>query len=158
MGGVPGPVSIIRDQLDRAASAVLQAGPGPNIDFSQPQGEPALSSPESVSWRVFKNPLALYVGGVAAVLLELAEPRVRSGVWEHTNFRTDPLGRLRRTGKAAMITVYGPRSAAERMIAGVGRMHARVSGKTPAGEEYRADDPELLTWEQATPSFGFLEA
>jgi hypothetical protein len=49
---------------------------------------PALFEPDSVTWRVMKNPVALVVGGFAAVILELAEPRVRSGVWEHTSFRT----------------------------------------------------------------------
>jgi hypothetical protein len=105
-----------------------------------------------------KNPVALFVGGVTAVLLELAEPRVRSGVWDHTTFRTDPLGRMERTGLAAMVTVYGARSTADRMIAGVRRLHERVSGVTPAGVPYRASDPELLDWVHATASFGFLEA
>ena len=54
-------------------------------------------SSDSVSWRVFKNPLSLFIGGVAAVIMELAEPRVRTGVWEHTTFRLDPIRRLRRT-------------------------------------------------------------
>ncbi len=130
----------------------------PAIDFSMPRGEPALAAPDSVSWRVFKNPVALFVGGVTAVLLELAEPRVRSGVWDHTTFRTDPLPRMQRTGLAAMVTVYGARSTAEKMIAGVGRMHARVNGETPAGQTYQASDPELLDWVQATASFGFMEA
>lgn len=136
------------------------AGPQglPAIDFTQPAGEPALTSPDSVSWQVFKNPVSLFIGGTTAVLLELAEPRVRSGVWEHTSFRTDPLPRMARTGLAAMVTVYGARSVAERMIAGVGRMHAQVSGLTPAGQAYQADDQELLDWVQATASFGFLQA
>jgi cyclohexanone monooxygenase len=55
---------------------------------------------------VFKNPVARYICGVTAKLLELAEPRVRSGVWEHTSVRTVPLARTRRTGLAAMVTVY----------------------------------------------------
>jgi hypothetical protein len=55
-------------------------------------------SPDSISWRVFKNPLSLFIGGAAAVIMELAEPRVRTGVWEHTAFRVDPIRRLRRTG------------------------------------------------------------
>ena len=114
--------------------------------------------PDSVSWQVFRNPVSLFIGGVTAVILELAEPRVRHGVWDHTSFRTDPLPRLRRTGLAAMVTVYGARSVAEAMIAGVGRMHERVSGRTAAGAEYQATDPELLDWVQATASFGFLEA
>ena len=145
-------------RLEEAVRALLEPDPGQRVDFSMPQGEPALASPDSVSWQVFKNPLALFIGGICAVLLELAEPRVRTGVWEHTNFRTDPLTRLRRTALAAMLTVYGPRSKAEAMIAAVGRAHARVNGTTPAGEPYRADDPELLVWVQATAAFGFLEA
>lgn len=131
---------------------------GPEQDFASPAGEPALMGPDSVSWQVFKNPLALFIGGVAAVILELAEPRVRTGVWNHTTFRRDPLPRLQRTGLAAMLTVYGPRSRAEAMIAGVARLHRRVSGLTPDGQAYRADDPELLVWVHATASFGFLEA
>lgn len=128
------------------------------VDFTQPAGEPALTAPDSISWQVFKNPVALFVGGVAAVILELAEPRVRSGVWDHTTFRTDPLARMERTGMAAMVTVYGARSVAETMIAGVVAMHERVSGTTPEGVPYRASDPELLDWVQATAGFGFLEA
>ena len=131
---------------------------GPRIDFRGPPGEPALAAPDSVSWRVFKNPVSLFVGGVTAVILELAEPRVRTGVWEHSSFRSDPLPRLKRTGLAAMVTVYGARSVAEKMIAGVRRMHDRVTGDTPAGAAYRANDVELLDWVQATASFGFMEA
>jgi uncharacterized protein (DUF2236 family) len=131
---------------------------GMAFDFAQPPGEPALMPPDGVSWRVFAHPAALFVGGVAAVLLELAEPSVRSGVWDHTGFRRDPVTRLRRTGFAAMMTVYGPRSAAEKLIAHVVRMHERVQGTTPAGLAYRANDPRLLDWVHATATFGFTEA
>jgi uncharacterized protein (DUF2236 family) len=115
-------------------------------------------SPQSVSWRIFKNPIALFVGGTAAVILELAEPSVRAGIWEYSSFRKNPLGRLQRTGLAAMITVYGARSIAEPMIARVVRMHAAIQGKTPAGTRYSASDPRLLTWVHATAAFGFGEA
>ncbi len=128
------------------------------MDFTAPAGEAALVPPDSVSWQLFRNPLALFVGGVAAVILELAEPRVRAGVWEHSSFRTDPVERLRRTGLAAMVTVYGARSLAEEMIAGVRRVHDRVRGAADDGRSYHANDPELLDWVQATAMFGFLEA
>ncbi len=105
-----------------------------------------------------KNPVALFVGGTAAVILELAEPAVRAGVWEHSSFRKDPLNRLKRTGLAAMISVYGARSVAEPMIARVVRMHATVQGTTTAGIPYSANDPRLLTWVHATAAFGFAEA
>ncbi|WP_246733087.1 oxygenase MpaB family protein [Rhizobium laguerreae] len=61
------------------------------------------------------------IGGIAAVILEVAESSVRSGVWDHSSFRKDAVMRLRRTGAAAKMTVYGPRAEAERMIARVGR-------------------------------------
>lgn len=149
-----GPLSRRIDRLLR--EQLLIAGEMP--DFLNPRGEQALAPADSVSWRIFRNPLALYIGGITAVLLELAEPRVRTGVWEHTTFRTDPLRRMRRTGMAAMVTVYAARSVAEEMIEGVGRMHSRIAGVTPDGTPYRADDPELLRWVHATALFGFMEA
>ncbi|MGB1580519.1 MAG: oxygenase MpaB family protein [Nevskiales bacterium] len=130
----------------------------PAVNFLEPAGEAALIAADSVSWRVFKNPVASFIGGVAAVVLELAEPRVAAGVWNHTTFRTDPRTRLRRTGLAAMVTVYGPHSTAEAMIAGVQRAHDRVRGVTACGQPYHANDPELLDWVQATASYGFVEA
>lgn len=148
----------LRAWVEGEAAKMLLAPGVPPVDFTAPPGEPALAPADGVSWRVFKNPLTLFIGGVAAVLLELAEPRVRAGVWEHSDFRRDPLKRLQRTGLAAMVTVYGARSVAEAMIAGIGRQHARVAGTTPAGEPYRADDPGLLTWVQATAGYGFMEA
>ncbi len=144
--------------VEGAARSFLQPPGAPRVDFARPAGEEALVPAASVSWRVFKNPVALFAGGVAAVLLELAEPRVRAGVWEHSSFRADPVRRLQRTGLAAMATVYGPRGAAEGMIAAVNRAHAAVAGTTPAGLPYRADDPELLTWVQATALYGFARA
>lgn len=145
--------------LDRLLRDYIAPPPGLRpVDFTAPPGAPALFEPDSVSWRVMKNPVALVVGGFAAVILELAEPRVRTGVWEHTTFRTDPVTRIRRTGYAACVTIYGPADIARGMIAGVVRAHDRVEGRTPAGAPYRANDTELLTWVHATAAFGFVEA
>jgi uncharacterized protein (DUF2236 family) len=145
-------------QIGALAEAVLPQDDGPRFDFSRPRGEAALLGPDSVHWRVFKNPVSLYIGGVAAVILELAEPRVRTGVWEHSSFRAQPVRRMQRTGLAAMISVYGPSSAAEAMIARVVRQHRDVRGATPAGQPYAASDPELLLWVQATTGYGFGDA
>jgi uncharacterized protein (DUF2236 family) len=148
----------LRSGLEVAARALFEPDHRFRADFSRPIGEPALVASDSVSWRVFKNPLSLFIGGVTAVIMELAEPRVRTGVWEHTSFRADPVGRLRRTGRAALVTIYGARSTAEVMIARVRRMHDSVAGTTPSGETYRANDPELLNWVQGTAAYGFLQA
>ncbi len=147
----------LQRRLDAAAGAFLNP-PKAKADFTRPAGEEALVGPNSVSWRIFKNPIALYIGGLAAVILELAEPAVRTGVWEHSSFRKDPVGRLQRTALAAMVTVYGAGSTARSMIAGVVRMHAKVAGKTPAGMPYSAGDARLLAWVHATAAFGIAEA
>lgn len=144
-------------RLDAAAGKFF-AEAGPSIDFSMPKGEPALVEADSVSWLIFKNQISLFIGGVCAVLLEMAEPKVRDGVWQHSSFRTDALKRLQRTGLAAMVTVYGGRSQAQAMIKGVVKRHSRVTGTTTEGESYHANDPILLDWVQATAGFGFMEA
>ncbi len=131
---------------------------GYQIDYLHPAGEASLIAPTSPQWRVFKNPVAIAIGGVAAVLLEFADARIRSGVWDHSTYKVDPIGRSKRTGIAAMAGVFGPASAARRIIGGVNRMHRKVVGETPTGEAYRALDPELLDWVSATAAYGFLEA
>lgn len=148
----------VQHYLNRTMDALLGGESQRRDDFAGPLLEEALVPPDSLSWRVFKNPIALFVGGAAAVILELSEPAVRAGVWQHSSFRKDPLKRLKRTGLAAMISVYGARSVAVPMIARVVRMHAAVQGTTPAGIRYSANDPRLLTWVQATAAFGFAEA
>jgi uncharacterized protein (DUF2236 family) len=148
----------LQHYLNRAVHSLLGGENQHQHDFAAPLQEPALVPPHSVSWRILKNPVALFVGGTAAVILELAQPSVRAGVWEHSTFRKNPLTRLRRTGLAAMITVYGARSVAEPMIARVVRMHTSIQGTTAAGLRYSASDPGLLTWVHATAAFGFAEA
>jgi uncharacterized protein (DUF2236 family) len=150
-------LSTWQDAIGAALMRRLMEGAGAPIDFRNPPGEPALAAPDSITWRVFKNPIALFAGGIAAVILELAEPRVRSGVWDHTTFRSDPVARMKRTGMAAMVSTYAARSAAVTVIARVRSMHARVSGEV-SGIPYTANDPELLDWVQVTAVFGFLEA
>ena len=131
---------------------------GWKVDFREPRGEPAFFAPDSMAWRIYKNPIALGVGGVSAVLLEFADARIRSGVWDHSVFAKDPVGRSERTGTAALVGVFGPQSAARKIISGVNRMHEGVAGTTPSGESYRALDQELLAWVAATAGYGFMTA
>ncbi|MFC3079698.1 oxygenase MpaB family protein [Phenylobacterium terrae] len=146
--------------IGQAAWERLPGSPlgGGKVDYRAPKGDPGFFGPQSMAWRVHANPVALAVGGVAAVILELAEPRVRTGVWEHSTFRTDPLARMQRTGEATLITTYGPTRAAEARIAMVTRMHERVRGVTPEGQAFAALEPELMTWVHLTAGWGFLNA
>ena len=148
-------MSVAADIPPRPQLRVIGGG---KVDYREPAGDPGLFGPDSMAWRVHANPIALAIGGVAAVILELAEPRVRSGVWDHSIFKTDPLARMQRTGEATLITTYGPTAAAEARVAMVTRMHQRVGGVTPEGQAYTALQPELMTWVHVTASWGFLNA
>lgn len=150
----------VREDRKQADSAMSKPDTylGWKVDFRNPPGEPSGLDPDSMHWRVYKNPVAMAVGGVAAVLLEFADARIRSGVWDHSTYKKDPIGRSKRTGIAAMVGVYGPTRAAERVIQGVTNMHTRVTGNTPKGEPYRALDVELLDWVSATAAYGFVTA
>ena len=129
--------------LDTAARDLIQAPGVPAVDFSQPRGEPALAAARTrCRGRSSRIPVTLFIGGVAAVILELAEPaRAHRRVGAHDVPQRSGACGCERTGLAAMVTVYGARSVAEPMIAGVVRdARPGAAGTTPAGEAYHAND------------------
>jgi len=117
-----------------------------------------LFGPGSAAWRVHGDVTTMMVGGIAALLLQMLHPAVLAGVWDHSNFRADMHGRLRRTARFIALTTYGSRDEAEAAIAHVRAIHRRVTGTLPNGQPYAAEDPALLTWVHVTETLSFLEA
>lgn len=117
-----------------------------------------LFGPASVMWRVHGDVAAMMVGGVSSLLLQMLHPAVLAGVWDHSNFRTDMHGRLRRTARFIALTTYGGREEAEAVIARVRHIHERVRGTLPDGTPYEARDPRLLAWVHVTEATSFLAA
>jgi uncharacterized protein (DUF2236 family) len=117
-----------------------------------------LYPPDSVIWRVHGDVVTMMIGGVASLFMQMLHPSVLAGVWDHSNFREDALGRLRRTARFIAVTTYGERSQAEAAIARVRRIHEAIGGTLPDGTPYRATDPAALAWVHATESWCFLEA
>ncbi len=108
-------------------------------------------------WRVHAD-AAMFVGGIRALLLQSLHPVAMLGVSEHSGFRSDPWGRLQRTSTYLATTTYGAIPDAERSIRIVRAIHGRVRGTTPEGEEYRADDPHLLSWVHVAEVDSFVSA
>ncbi len=108
-------------------------------------GDPGWFGPASTTWRVHGD-ACMFVGGIAALMLQALHPRALAGVADHSDFRRDPLGRLRRTSAFIGATAYGTAAEAERACAMVRRVHAKVVGTTPDGRPYSAAEPELLDW------------
>ncbi|MBP6597444.1 MAG: DUF2236 domain-containing protein [Arenimonas sp.] len=128
-----------------------------DIDYEQPRGDPGLFAPGSATWQVHADFPGMLSGGLCALMLQTLHPAALAGVWDHSNFRDDLVGRLRRTTNFVAGTSYAPRAEAERLVARVRRIHARVRGVTESGAAYSADDPALLTWVHVTEAYGFLQ-
>ena len=114
--------------------------------------------PKAVAWHVHGDVTSMMVGGISSLLLQMLHPAVLAGVWDHSNFRTDMHGRLRRTARFIALTTYGGREEAEAVIARVRHIHDRVGGVLPDGTPYAANDPALLAWVHITEATSFLNA
>ena len=112
---------------------------------------------EDPIWRVHAD-TAMFVGGIRALLLQSLHPVAMLGVSQNSGFRGDPWGRLQRTSRFLATTTYGTIADAERSIRIVRAIHKRVTGTTPAGRPYRADDPHLLGWIHLAEVDSFLNA
>ena len=128
------------------------------VDFESPKGDPGLFGPDSACWKVHGDFSSMLIGGISALLLQMLHPAALGGVWDHSNFRADMLGRLRRTGQFISTTTYGSVADAEKLIARVRRIHDNVSGTLPDGTPYAASDPDLLTWVHVAEVSCFLKS
>ncbi|WP_252106759.1 MULTISPECIES: oxygenase MpaB family protein [unclassified Halomonas] len=97
-------------------------------------------------------------GGISALLLQMLHPLALAGVWDHSNFRHDMVGRLRRTSDFIATTSFADFAQAEEAIARVRRVHAKVRGHAADGRAYAADDPDLLTWVHVAEMSRFMAA
>ena len=123
-----------------------------------PASDNALFPRGSVIWRVHGDVTTMMVGGVAALLLQMLHPAALAGVLQFSNFRSDMLGRLRRTARFIAATTYGESDAAEAAIERVRAIHEQVTGTLPDGSAYRASDPHLLAWVHVAEASSFLDA
>ena len=118
----------------------------------------ALFPPDSVAWKVNGDVTTMMIGGVSGLLLQMLHPAVLAGVWDHSDFRADMHGRLRRTAKFIAVTTYDHAEAGRAAIDRVNRIHRKLRGVLPDGTPYRVSDPELLAWVHVTETISFLDA
>ncbi|MEW5629989.1 oxygenase MpaB family protein, partial [Streptomyces hydrogenans] len=108
--------------------------------------------------RVVHGDASMYIGGLAALLLQSLHPVAMAAVWAHSGFQGDPWGRLQRTSTFLAETTFATAADAERAVRRVRAVHAGVTGTTSDGVAYRASDPALLSWVHLAEAFCFLRA
>ena len=116
-----------------------------------------LFGPDSVTWRIHGDP-SMVLAGFRALMLQAVHPLVMAGFDDNSLFRSDPWGRLQRTGEWVATVAFGTTEEANRAGARLRAVHRRLPpGIEPeTGLPYRVDDPELLLWVHCTEVDSFL--
>ncbi len=135
------------------------AGPdGPNVRARiHDTPGPRWFDPERPIRRVHGD-ASMFVGGLAALLLQSLHPLAMAGVAGHSDYRGDPWGRLQRTSTFLATTTFATDTDAQAAVDRVRSVHERVSGLAPDGRAYGASDPHLLTWVHIAEVDCFLRA
>jgi uncharacterized protein (DUF2236 family) len=130
-------------------------GPVP-IDTTGGHGDPGACGPGSPSWAVLGD-LSAIVGGVRALLVQMSHPQAMSGVFAHSAYKSDPLGRLQRTTGYVTVATFGHSAELLDVTRRVRHAHRRVAGTAADGTRYRADQPDLLAWISVALTASLLE-
>jgi uncharacterized protein (DUF2236 family) len=150
------PTEVLRRQLVRQVRAVFNdqgKGEAPIVP-----SDDALFAPDTPIRLIHADVVAMMVGGMRALLLQMLHPAALQGVLDHSDFRADVPGRLRRTARFIAVTTYGHRDAARAAIAQVNAIHTRVHGTLPDGRPYAATDPRVLAWVHLASATSFVDA
>jgi len=113
--------------------------------------EPLPLGPGSLLWR-YAGDNRLGFTGLSAGILQLMHPGLGAGVVDHSDFFSDPWGRIERSMPEILGVVYdGPE--AEATGHRVRRYHRSIKGRDPQGRPYSALKPETFWWAHATFQF-----
>lgn len=102
--------------------------------------------PGSLLWR-YAGDFRSLIPGTSAGLMQLLYPPLGAGVAEHSEFFSDPFGRIYRSVPQIWASIFEP-DAAER-ARGIRDLHAGIKG-VERGRRYHALDPETFWWAHAT--------
>jgi uncharacterized protein (DUF2236 family) len=121
-----------------------------------PVSDEALFEKDSPIRLVHADIVGMMVGGIRGLLLQMLHPHALQGVLDHSNFRSDMHGRLRRTARFIAVTTFGHRDDAMAAIERVNRIHTKVGGTLPDGTRYEATNPRTLAWVHVAEATSFL--
>lgn len=121
-----------------------------------PPSDDALFAKDTPIRTVHADLVGMMTGGIRGLMLQMLHPAALQGVLDHSNFREDMHGRLRRTARFIAVTTFGHRDDAMKAIDRVNRIHAKVGGNLPDGSAYQASNPRTLAWVHVVEAQSFL--
>ncbi len=146
----------IRHNLSQALRSRV-AGPNAEVRIKQ------ILAAEGHRWFADDRPIrrvhrdaSMFIGGLRALMLQSLHPLAMAGVAQHSDFKSDPWGRLQRTADFLVTTTFGLDTEAQRAIDRVKSVHLHVHGTASDGRPYSASDPHLLRWVHLAEVDSFL--
>jgi uncharacterized protein (DUF2236 family) len=103
--------------------------------------------PDSVTWRIHRDPLSL-IGGLRALLLQALHPDAMALLYRESNFQDDPWRRLQHTVNYVATVSFAPTDRVDAAAARVRAVHEQVG----------VTDGEQLAWVHACLVDSFLVA
>ncbi|HKU31204.1 oxygenase MpaB family protein [Arthrobacter sp. NyZ413] len=117
--------------------------------------------PGSAVWAVHGS-MSTIVAGIRVLLMQSLHPGALAGVYDHSGFKRDPLGRLANTIRWIFTVTYGSMDAAHTATHFVRKVHDSVKGSyvdtNGLTRDYWANDPELLRWVHVAYADSFTAA
>ncbi|RLU00644.1 oxygenase MpaB family protein [Ketobacter sp.] len=110
---------------------------------------PQALGPDSLAWQHAGDNLQLLIAGTT-LLLQVSHPVVGAGVGDHSVFKKDPWGRLKRTTEWGLRLLYGGPEGSPQAGRDLRELHRGIKGSDDKGRRYFALDPEAYTWVHMT--------
>lgn len=147
-----GPAEFVRSRVVNQVRALFNDSDQQPV----PPSDDALFARDTPIRMVHADIVGMMVGGIRGLLLQMLHPHALQGVLDHSDFRADMHGRLRRTARFIATTTFGEQDRAQQAIARVNRIHEVVIGTLPDGTPYSARDPRTLAWVHVAEADSFL--
>lgn len=111
--------------------------------------QPLALNSDTLAWKHAGDNLQLLIAGTT-LLLQVSHPVVGAGVGDHSVFKKDPWGRLRRTTIWGLKLLYSGQEKAPQAGQDLRELHRNIKGTDDKGRRYFALDPEAYAWVHMT--------
>jgi uncharacterized protein (DUF2236 family) len=106
--------------------------------------------PNSPTWKVWTSPTSV-IGFKRSIIVETFDPFLAAAVDQQNGVRTNPMGRLDRTGTYFQTIAVGDSRSAIEASEILMKVHARAVGIEPiSGQRYGANNPDSQLWIHVT--------